>query len=72
MYNTIKTTRKFDTETSEDLREYDEILNDPLCKIISERKEKLRDETRDPESGNITSVNERVILVVTWEEKKLI
>lgn len=72
MYNTIKETRKFDTDDRTDMADYDEIINNPLCTVVSERKEKLRDETRDAETGNITRLIESVILVVTWETKVLI
>lgn len=72
MYNTVKETRKFDTDDREDMVDYDEILNNPLCTLVTERKEKLRDETRDPETGNIIRLIETLILVVTWETKVLI
>lgn len=70
MYNTKKTTKKFRTDNLEDMQEYDEILNDPLCSIISERKEKVN-ETTFNEEGRPDFSRDEIILVVTWEEKFL-
>lgn len=70
MYNTRRETRKFNTDRAEDLREYDKILNNPLCTIINERKEKLN-LTTFSEEGRPESSEDNVVLVVTWEEKFL-
>jgi hypothetical protein len=51
------------------MADYDGILNNPLCSIIVERKEKLRDEQYD--EGKLMSSSETVYLVVTWDEKEL-
>lgn len=69
MYKSIKRTRQFDLERNEHLEEYDAILNNPLCKIINERqiKKTLREYG---EEGHIVSSEDRIILVVTWEEKE--
>lgn len=71
MYLTKKETKKFNTEVAEDLREYDEILNDPLCTIISEHKEKLNETDYDEETGKPIRSVDKIVLVVTWEEKYL-
>ena len=41
MYNTVRETRKFDSDIATDMVAYDDILNNPLNSIIAERKEKL-------------------------------
>lgn len=69
MYNIVRRTQKFDTDNQTDMSEYDEILNNPLCSIIVERKEKLRDEQYD--EGKLISSSETILLVVTWDEKEL-
>lgn len=70
MYNTKSETRKFHTDSPEDMKDYDDILNDPLCSIIAERKEKLNT-TEFDERGKPSSSSDEVILVVTWETKSL-
>lgn len=69
MYNIRRHTQKFDTDSPTDMTEYDNILNDPLCSIIVERKEKLREEHYD--EGKLMSSSETILLVVTWDEKEL-
>jgi hypothetical protein len=71
MYDIRRQTQKFNTDSTEELREYDEILNDPLCTIVKEYKEKIS-EKKFSEEGNIASIHEYVILVVTWDEKVLL
>ncbi len=70
MYNTKHKTKKFNTDDEADLTEYDKILNDPLCTILSEKKEKLKLEEYDNE-GNMIHMEEKIILVVTWDQKVL-
>jgi len=70
LYNTERQTKKFDTDNLEDLKEYDAILNNPLCSIISERPEKLTTKHFDDE-GNLSSQDDRLIKLVTWEVKVL-
>ena len=70
MYSTKHQTRKFDTDEEDELAAYDEILNNPLCTIVSERKEKLKLEDYDGD-GNMIHMEEHIILVVTWDEKIL-
>lgn len=70
MYNVRRKTEKFDTDVSAELQRYNDIINDPLCSVISEKKEKLREEHYDDE-GKLMSFSEKIILVVTWDEKVL-
>lgn len=68
MYKTIKRTRQFDFSDFKDREEYDSVLNDPLCTILEKVKEKLRSEEQIGESRVVT---ERLVFLVTWQEKKL-
>ena len=70
MYNVRRKTEKFNTDVSAELQHYNDIINDPLCSVISEKKEKLREEHYDDE-GKLMSFSEKIILVVTWDEKVL-
>ena len=71
MYAKKRHTARFDTEKEVDLAGYDEILNNPLCTIIDRKQEKVREEHKD-EEGNTVYVKERIVWVVTWEERQLL
>lgn len=72
MYQTRKYVRRFDLNDDDDLEEYEAILNDPLCTVVRDIKEKLVDKLFDEESGKMTSITERLMLVVTWQKKELL
>jgi hypothetical protein len=69
MYNIERHTRKFNTDDNADLSEYERILNDPLCTVIVERKEKITE--KQGTSDGMMNQQEYVIMVVTWDEKVL-
>lgn len=71
MYEIKRYTRKFDTDNENDMSEYEGILNDPMCSIISQYKEKLKRKTFDDE-GKPLEEHDDLYMVTTWEEKKLI
>lgn len=71
MHNVRTHTQKFHTDEKADMEEYDKILNDPLCAIMAERKEKLNETQFDENTGKPSSSVDEVVLVVTWEEKYL-
>lgn len=71
MYEITRHTKKFNTDVVEDMADYDEIINNPLCVVLNERKEKLSNKEFDGE-GKMISLEEHVILVVTWEEKDIV
>lgn len=71
MYFTRTRTEKFHTDNSEDMEEYDKILNDPLCTVMAERKEKLNETEFDENTGKPSRSVDEIVLVVTWEEKYL-
>jgi hypothetical protein len=72
MYSVSRSFKKFNIDNSEDVSEYEEILNDPLCTIITERIEKVREETYDGDTGMRTSSKEELWKLVTWDEKILL
>ena len=69
MYDIVRHTQKFNTDEAHDLEAYNAIISNPLCTVLTERKEKLRQEEYD--GGKLIASEEHVILVVTWEEKTL-
>ena len=71
MYSKVRHTERFDTDKENDLKSYDEVLNNPLCTIIDRRQEKIREEHKDDE-GNTVFIKERIVWVVTWEERQLL
>lgn len=71
MYVTKHHTKQFDINKSSDLKDYDAILDNPLCRIVREVREKMVSKEMDDE-GNVTSYQERLILVVTWQERTLV
>lgn len=70
MYSTKTSTRRFDMDKEGDLNEYSAILSDPTCTVLMVHKEKLTD--KEFEDGKMVSMHERVVLIVTWEEKVLL
>ena len=71
MYRWTTRTERFDTDKKDDLRRYDEILNNPLCVVLEKRNEKISDKSIDGEGG-ITDIHERIVMVMTWKEKQLL
>lgn len=69
MFRKKTTTRRLDLDDTEDLKEYDEILNDPNCTIVREIKEKLQD--KEFEEGKLVSLHERIVLIITYEQNIL-
>lgn len=71
MYRSEVHTERFDTDSASDLAEYDRILNNSLCVIISEMTEKVSDREMGAE-GNIVGIHDRLVKVVTYKEKSLL
>lgn len=70
MYNLKRHCKKFNTDDEKDMEAYSEILNNPLCSVISEKNEKLTTKHFDDE-GKPTYQEDKLIKVVSWEEKVL-
>lgn len=71
MYRWATHTRRFDTDNRDHLMEYDSILSNPLCLVIDTKEEKIS-ERELGEEGRIVSMNDRIVMRVTWKEKTLL
>jgi hypothetical protein len=71
VYNSVVKTRTFDTSSSNDLKDYDWVLNNPLCSIIEAITEKISDRSIGGE-GEPTIINDRIVRIVSWKEKVLL
>lgn len=69
MQLTEKFTKAFDLTDSRSMEEYNTILNNPACTIIKEVREKITE--KHFEDGKVIATQDRLLLVVTWQEKKL-
>lgn len=69
MYSVQRHFDKFDTDSKTDMKKYEDILNDPLCTIITERIEKIREETYSEDTGRICMSRETLWKLVTWDQK---
>jgi len=67
VYNIKRRLAKFDTEISTELEAYEDILNNPLCTITECHRERLVEKRFD--DGKLTGMDERIVLVVEWDEK---
>ena len=70
MYKSERHSLVLDLNSTRDNARYDEILNNPLCAILSEKLEKVS-EREFTEDGKMMS-NDRLLRVITWEEKVLL
>lgn len=70
MYDTKTFTEQFDMEITKDRDKYSEIINNPMCTILEKIKEKLTEKAMDSE-GEPSYIKERIVLIVTWQERKL-
>jgi len=70
MYETKTFTEQFDMEVTKDREKYSEIINNPMCSVMEKIKEKLTEKAMNDE-GEPSYIKERIVLIVTWQEKKL-
>jgi hypothetical protein len=70
VYKTTRRTVRFDLDKPKDLAEYDAVMNDPNCTILDRIKEKIQD--KEFEDGKLVSLHERIIFIITYEERKLL
>lgn len=70
MYETKSHTARFNTETQDDLEQYDSILENPLCTVTDKWREKIQHS--DYDDGKLASVRTELWLVVSWTEKHLL
>ncbi len=71
MYKVTRHTRQFTLDNKKDAEDYDAILNNPLCVILREKQEKLTTKHFNDEGVPIAQ-EDKLIFVVTWEEKSLL
>lgn len=71
MYTTVTRTEQFEIEERKDREKYDAIIDNPLCHIVSVIREKLTKKAMGDE-GEPTYIKERIILIVTYQEKMLV
>jgi hypothetical protein len=71
VYRSVVKTERFDTDRKEDLESFDKIMNNPLCVVLSERDEKITDREMGSE-GNIVSIHDRIVKVITYKEKSIL
>lgn len=70
MHRKVKKTERFNIKIDEQLKAYDEILNDPFSTILEVREIK-ETESYYGEEGGLTSKVDHIYLVVTYETRKL-
>ena len=71
MYVTTKRVKQFELSGKGDAQEYESILNNPLCSILAQKSEKLTTKHFNDEGVPIAQ-EDRLVLLVTWEEKSLL
>jgi hypothetical protein len=70
MFGKTKKTVRFDLTEDDDLAKYDEILNDPLCRITRELKEQRTETEYTGGDEGSTHTKKFPILIVTYETKE--
>ena len=70
MYRKERHVKELDLSDDQDKALYQEVLNNPLCSILEERKLKKTDRSFG-DDGQIESSNMVEMLVITWEERTL-
>jgi len=71
MHTIVRKTLRVNTSDAEDLQTYDTVLNNPLCTVVKEIQEKIK-ETEYNEEGKPSHSSEYILLIITYEEKKLL
>jgi len=70
VFETKTFTEQFDMESKKDRDAYSSIIDDPMCSILSTIKEKLTEKAMG-DDGEPSYIKERIVLIVTWQEKRL-
>lgn len=69
MYNIVKRSWSFDTADKKDTREYEAILNDPLCSITTNETAILKEISYDPDTGKPMMQIEKIMRTIEWDVK---
>jgi hypothetical protein len=70
MYSTVKKVEKFDTDKKDDLRRYEQLLNNPLCLVLDNMREKII--TSEYNNGKLARTDTRIVFIVTYEKKEVV
>ena len=70
MISTKRRFKQFQLDNSDDMAEYEKILNDPLCTVMEKENFKVTEKTFS-DRGVLTNITERVYYLVHWEERIL-
>ena len=60
--------KKFQTDDENQMKEYEEVLNNPLCTIVEKITEKEKDQEYN-DRGNLIRQREILYFLVHWEER---
>ena len=68
MQRTVRKFKRFRVDDVEDLKEYNEILDDPLCHI-TDRDVQVEETMHFDDEGKLSRKEKRTTFLVHWEEK---
>lgn len=68
MINIRRHFKKFQTDDLDQMREYEGIINNPLCTVVEKVLEKEKDQEYN-DRGNLIRQREIVYFLVHWEER---
>lgn len=71
MYDVKRKHAKYNLDNRDHMDDYEDILNNPLCSIVSEKIEKTRDETYN-DDGRLTRSEETLWRIIVYDEKLLL
>lgn len=72
MYNIVKHSLTFDTQDPDSMRQYEGVMNNPLCTITSNNVNIIKEVQHDPDSGRPMMTIERIFRTIEWNEKVLL
>lgn len=70
MYDIRRSTRQFKMSSNGDLKEIEDIENNPLCSVTN--KQFITTEHKDFVNGKISNTYQEVICILEWNEKVLV
>ena len=70
MYTTTKKINKFDTDDKKAMKEYEKLINNPLCLVLDNMREKIV--SSEYNNGKLVRTETKIVFVVTYEERELV
>lgn len=70
MYVTTKKIDKFDTDDKKAMGKYEKLINNPLCLILDNMREKIV--SSEYNNGKLVRTETKIVFVVTYEERELV